>query len=234
MDHFAEVQISSQGNVTVRKRWVVTPTQAPVEVQHLPHEQSREIVERMKLNKEVTLQNALKDARDKVAAAIALPRAEKAALAWEKAKTHCSVLRWVPALNWTIIKADTIAGLTVGVMVIPQSISYASIAGLPFVYGMYSAFVPTLVYAVLGNSRHQVVGPVAIVCLLIEVGLSGRLTEEECPAYYAQEEGVIRRPQYEFCPDQYALLAMLLAFLVGVLQLCGGFFNIGFLVSFLG
>lgn len=234
MDHFAEMQISSQGNVThSRKRWVVTPTQAPVEVQHLPHGQSAEIVERMKLNKEVTLQNALKDLRERVGATVALSRKEKADLAWEKAKTHVSVLRWVPALDWSIVKADVIAGLTVGVMVIPQSISYANIAGLQFVYGMYSAFVPTLVYALLGNSRHQVVGPVAIVCLLIKVGLEGRLSEEECPAFYAQE-GPALVPQNVLCPYEYAKLAMLLAFLVGVLQLAGGLFDVSFLVSFLG
>ncbi|KAJ1623716.1 sulfate transporter family-domain-containing protein [Pavlovales sp. CCMP2436] len=237
MDHFAEMQIQSGGNVTGgRKRYVVTPTTAPVEIQHLPVNQSREIVERLKLNKENNLQNALIEVKDRALAAAALPRAEKRQLAWERAQTHISILRWVPALNASIVKADLAAGLTVGVMVIPQSISYAAIAGMPYVYGMYSAFVPTIIYAALGNSRHQVVGPVAIVCLLIEVGLRGRLTDEECPAWYAQDVATQEKvfTQYELCPTAYAQLAMLLALLVGLLQLAGGLLNVGFLVSFLG
>jgi hypothetical protein len=159
MDHFAEMQISSQGNVTAgRKRYVVTPTTAPLEIQHLPIDQSREIVERLKLNKESNIQNALLEVKERALAVAALPRAEKKALAWERAQTHISILRWVPACTASVVKADLAAGLTVGVMVIPQSISYAAIAGMPYVYGMYSAFVPTIIYAALGNSRHQVSG----------------------------------------------------------------------------
>jgi hypothetical protein len=236
MDHFADLQISSQGNLThVRKRYVVTPTSAPVEVQHLSNSESRDIVDRLKLNKELTPQYVLDELKERMAAAAALSREEKLHLAAERARTHISVLRWLPALNWATVKADTLAGLTVGVMVIPQSISYANIAGIPYVYGMYSALTPTIIYALLGNSRHQVVGPVAIVCLLIEVGLRGRLTEEECPAFFDEVINPGQKlTQYQLCPTEYAYLAMLLAFLVGLLQLAGGLLNVGFLVSFLG
>merc|ERR1719284_403109 len=101
------------------------------------------------------------------------------------------LLSWVRDLSWSTVRADLIAGLTVGVMVIPQSMSYASIAGLQFKYGMYSACVPTMIYAFFGQSKQLAVGPVAMVSLLVEAGLRGKLTPEECPAWdsAAQEAG---------------------------------------------
>merc|ERR1719161_1367434 len=94
----------------------------------------------------------------------------------------------MPSLTRTIVKADLIAGLTVGVMVIPQSMSYANIAGLPYIYGMYSACVPTIVYGLFGQSRELAVGPVAMVSLLVEAGLRGKLTQDECPGWTPDSE----------------------------------------------
>lgn len=94
---------------------------------------------------------------------------------------------------------DVIAGLTVGVMVVPQSMSYASIAGLGPVYGLYSACVPTAVYAFFGQSRQLAVGPVAMVSLLVEAGLRDKLTEEECPAVSAASS----LSPAERCPEAY-------------------------------
>lgn len=54
------------------------------------------------------------------------------------------------------------AGLSVGAMVIPQGMSYANLAGLPYVFGLYGAFVPCLVYSLFGSSRQLAVGPVAV------------------------------------------------------------------------
>jgi sulfate transporter 4 len=62
---------------------------------------------------------------------------------------------------------DVIAGLSVGFMVVPQGMSYALLAGMPAVYGLYGAFVPVLVYALLGSSRHLATGPVAVTSLLL-------------------------------------------------------------------
>jgi sulfate transporter 4 len=143
------------------------------------------------------------------------------------------ILSWLPSLDCATVKADLIAGLTVGVMVIPQSMSYASIAGLQFKYGMYSACVPTMIYALFGQSKQLAVGPVAMVSLLVEAGLRGKLTQEECPAWdaAAQEAG---KEQYDVCPDAYANLAILTALCVGVMQIAARFLKLGFLVSFLG
>jgi sulfate transporter 4 len=150
------------------------------------------------------------------------------------------VLIWLPKINRSSLKADVIAGITVGVMLIPQSMSYADIAGLQYKYGLYTSVVPLISYALLGTSRQLGVGPVAMVSLLVEVGLKGVLTEEECPEYYAQKNNTALGAdesewvlQSELCPDQYAQLAFLTSFLVGIFQIGAGFLRLGFLVSFL-
>jgi sulfate transporter 4 len=144
---------------------------------------------------------------------------------------------WGPLTTRQTLKADVIAGLTVGVMLIPQSMSYANIAGLQYKYGLYTSVVPIITYALLGTSRQLGVGPVAMVSLLVEVGLKGALTEAECPEYYAQSETDLPKEdwllQSELCPDQYAQLAFLTSFLVGIFQIAAGIFRLGFLVSFL-
>merc|ERR1719203_544200 len=86
--------------------------------------------------------------------------------------------------RFTKLRLDLIAGLTVGVMAIPQSMSYADIAGLRYIYGMYAIFICCLVYGVTGESRQLGVGPVAMVSLIVEAGLAGIMTEDECPAYF--------------------------------------------------
>ena len=69
---------------------------------------------------------------------------------------------WLRQYQLSALPTDVIAGLVVGVLVIPQSLGYAVLAGLPPVYGLYAAIVPVLVYAWIGSSNVQAVGPVAI------------------------------------------------------------------------
>ena len=66
---------------------------------------------------------------------------------------------------------DLIAGVSVGFMVVPQGMSYASLAGLPVEFGLYGALVPCLVYSIFGSSRQLAVGPVAVTSLLISSGM---------------------------------------------------------------
>ena len=66
---------------------------------------------------------------------------------------------------------DLVAGVSIGFMVVPQGMSYALLAGLPAVFGLYGAFVPVLVYAIFGSSRHLAVGPVAVTSLLLRNSL---------------------------------------------------------------
>ncbi len=122
------------------------------------------------------------------------------------------IFDWLPNYNKSWLKGDLGAGLTVGVMLIPQGMAYASIAGLPAVYGLYASIIPLLIYAIFGTSRQLAVGPVAMVSLLTATAIgsfSGLSTQE------------------------YVMYAILLAFLVGVIQFLLGLFRLGFLVNFL-
>lgn len=119
---------------------------------------------------------------------------------------------WLPHYNKTQFKGDLAAGLTLGVMLIPQGMAYAMIAGLPPIYGLYAATLPLIIYALLGTSRQLAVGPVAMVSLLTAAGV-GTLAEGGT--------------------DLYISLAITLAFMVGAIQFLLGVFRLGFLVNFL-
>ncbi|KAH8973377.1 hypothetical protein BDL97_01G044000 [Sphagnum fallax] len=101
----------------------------------------------------------------------------------------------VPAVRWlrtydvdNYLKADLIAGITVGTMVVPQAMSYARLAGLHPIYGLYSEFVPVFAYAIFGSSRQLAIGPVVLVSLLISNALTPLvdLAEEGADVKYTQ------------------------------------------------
>lgn len=125
---------------------------------------------------------------------------------------YLPILSWLSTYNKTLFKGDLVAGLTVGVMLIPQGMAYAMIAGLPPIYGLYAATIPLIIYAILGTSRQLAVGPVAMVSLLTASAI-GTMAEGGS--------------------ELYILLAITLAFLVGVIQFSLGVFRLGFLVNFL-
>jgi len=107
---------------------------------------------------------------------------------------------------------DLSAGITVGIMLIPQGMAYAMLAGLPPIYGLYASIVPLIIYAMLGTSRQLAVGPVAMVSLLVASSVGALAAHGS---------------------DQFISLAILLALMVGVIQLLLGIFRLGFLVNFL-
>ena len=127
-------------------------------------------------------------------------------------KKYLPILTWLPGYKKEFLSGDLSAGLTVGVMLIPQGMAYAMIAGLPPVYGLYAAMIPQVVYAIFGTSRQLGVGPVAMDSLLVAAGVS-----------VIAEAG----------SENYISLAILLAFMMGVIQLLLGIFRMGFLVNFL-
>ena len=127
-------------------------------------------------------------------------------------KNYIPILDWLPNYKKSWFKGDLGAGLTVGVMLIPQGMAYASIAGLPAVYGLYASIIPIIIYAVFGTSRQLAVGPVAMVSLLTATAIGAF-------------EGL--------SISDYISYAILLAFLVGVIQFLLGVFRLGFLVNFL-
>lgn len=119
---------------------------------------------------------------------------------------------WALTYKKDWFKGDLAAGLTVGIMLIPQGMAYAGIAGLPPVYGLYAAMIPQLIYAILGTSRQLAVGPVAMDSLLVAAGVSVMATGGT---------------------ESYLQFSFLLAFLMGALQFLFGTFRLGFLVNFL-
>ena len=120
-------------------------------------------------------------------------------------------LRWFP-LRGDTVKADLIAGITVALVLIPQSMAYAQLAGLPAYYGLYAAFLPGIIAAMWGSSAQLATGPVAVASLLTASALA---------------------PLAATGSDQFIALAILLALLVGIIQLALGVFKLGVVVNFL-
>ena len=80
-------------------------------------------------------------------------------------------LEWLPGYDSRQLKNDLVAGLTVALVLIPQSMAYAQLAGLPSYYGLYAAFLPPTIAALFGSSRQLATGPVAVVSLMTAVAL---------------------------------------------------------------
>lgn len=76
------------------------------------------------------------------------------------------MLSWLPRYNISYAVSDLLAGITVGLTIIPQAIAYANVAGLPPQVGLYSSFMASFVYAVFGSSKDSAIGPTAISGLL--------------------------------------------------------------------
>lgn len=119
---------------------------------------------------------------------------------------------WVKTYKSSYLLSDLTAGFTVGVMLIPQGMAYAMLAGMPPIYGLYCATIPLIIYALLGSSPQLAVGPVALVSLLVASSV-GLLAETSSELY-----------------NQYALT---LSLMVGAILLIMGLFRLGFLVNFL-
>jgi SulP family sulfate permease len=122
------------------------------------------------------------------------------------------ILEWLPKYQKSDFQGDLSAGLTVGIMLIPQGMAYAMLAGLEPIHGLYAVTVPLLLYAIFGTSRQLAVGPVAMVSLLTAAGIAGLNPES---------------------PEQYLIYALSLAFLVGLIQFGMGILRLGFVVNFL-
>ncbi|ETE73597.1 Sodium-independent sulfate anion transporter, partial [Ophiophagus hannah] len=130
---------------------------------------------------------------------------------WELWKQCCRatakrlpVLTWLPKYSLQWLQLDLMAGLTVGLTVVPQALAYAVVAGLPVQYGLYSSFMGCFIYCFLGTSKDVTLGPTAIMSLLVS--------------------------SYAFHDPA---LAILLAFLSGCIQLAMGLLHLGFILDFI-
>jgi SulP family sulfate permease len=122
------------------------------------------------------------------------------------------VFGWLLSYRREYLVGDLMAGLIVAIMLVPQSMAYALLAGLPPEVGLYASILPLILYGLLGSSHALSVGPVAIVSLLVATAIG---------------------PLAESGTEAYLQLALTLALLVGVVQLVMGVMRLGFLVNFL-
>jgi SulP family sulfate permease len=135
-----------------------------------------------------------------------------------KQTSSARLTQLLPAGHWLRhyprehLVGDLLAGFIVAVMLVPQGMAYALLAGLPPEVGLYASILPLIIYGLLGSSRTLAVGPVAIVSLLVASGVA---------------------PLAEAGSGVYVQLAIVLALLVGIIQLVMGLVRLGFLVNFL-
>ncbi|ESR61490.1 hypothetical protein CICLE_v10014538mg [Citrus x clementina] len=124
------------------------------------------------------------------------------------------ILEWGPNYSFKLFKSDIISGLTIASLAIPQGISYAKLANLPPIVGLYSSFVPPLVYTVLGSSRDLAVGPVSIASLIMGSMLRQEVSPTQNPVLFLQ-------------------LAFTATFFGGLVQASLGLLRLGFIIDFL-
>jgi len=122
------------------------------------------------------------------------------------------IVEWAKGYKKEHLNGDLSAGLTVGVMLVPQGMAYSMLAGMPPIYGLYASIIPIIIYAIFGTSRQLAVGPVAMVAILISTGV-GQLAD--------------------LGSSEYIGLTILLALMVGLIQFVMGIFRLGFIVNFL-
>lgn len=131
---------------------------------------------------------------------------------WRRMLPSLPVLQWGRAYNREALVSDGVAALIVTIMLIPQSLAYAMLAGLPPEVGLYASVAPLVLYAVFGTSRVLAVGPVAVVSLMTAAAIG-----QHAPAG----------------TSEYWAVAITLAFLSGLLLLSMGLLRLGFLANFL-
>ncbi|XP_062088766.1 probable sulfate transporter 3.4 [Humulus lupulus] len=137
---------------------------------------------------------------------------------WEKvcrgARSLFHICHWLPHYNFRLFRSDLIAGITISSLAIPQGINYAKLANLPPIIGLYSSFVPPVIYSFLGSSRHLAVGPTSTAALVMGTMLSDMVsTNSE--------------------PELHLRLAFTATFFAGLFQASLGLFRLGFILDFL-
>lgn len=120
-------------------------------------------------------------------------------------------LKWLPIVNREVFKADVLAGITAGILILPQAIALAQLAGLPPEFGIYTALFPVIIAALYGSSWHNLSGPNTALCILITIAIAPYATKSS--------------PQW----IQYAIT---LAFMVGIIQLAFSVLRLGIVFNY--
>jgi sulfate permease, SulP family len=127
-------------------------------------------------------------------------------------KRYFPILNWAKSYDGDALTSDSVAAVIVTIMLIPQSLAYALLAGLPPEMGLYASILPLVAYAVFGTSRALAVGPVAVISLMTAAAVGNMALEGTA---------------------EYTLAAITLAFISGVILTVMGLFRLGFLANFL-
>ncbi|XP_009778471.1 sulfate transporter 4.1, chloroplastic [Nicotiana tabacum] len=142
---------------------------------------------------------------------------------WKARMKRMTWIEWIdfffPCSRWMrtykvneYLQPDLMAGITVGIMLVPQSMSYAKLAGLQPIYGLYSGFIPIFIYTIFGSSRQLAIGPVALTSLLVSNVLSSIVDPSD---------------------KLYTELAILLALMVGIFECTMALLRLGWLIRFI-
>jgi len=126
--------------------------------------------------------------------------------------TFFPFIRWFPIITKKTLRADLVAGITVALILVPQSMAYASLAGLPVVYGLYASFIPVIVASMWGSSNQLHTGPVAMLSLMSAAAIMPLATPGT---------------------SDFIQLSIMLAVMVGVLRMALGIFKLGAIVNLL-
>lgn len=124
---------------------------------------------------------------------------------WQLLIQRVHILSWIPSYDKSVAVSDFIAGVTLGLTMIPQSIAYAALANLPSQYGLYSGFLGSLIYVFFGTIKEVSIGPTSLMALLT----------------------------LQYTMNKPVEIVILLTFLVGLVELCMGIFKLGFVVDFI-
>lgn len=127
-------------------------------------------------------------------------------------KRYLPILQWLPAYRGATLREDLLAAFVVTVMLVPQSLAYALLAGVPPQVGLYASIAPLVCYALFGSSRALAVGPVAVIALMTAATASA-LAPPDSP--------------------EYLQIVLVLALLSGLIQFAMGLLRLGFLANFL-
>ncbi|KAI5056547.1 hypothetical protein GOP47_0028365 [Adiantum capillus-veneris] len=144
------------------------------------------------------------------------------------------IFDWGRGYNLSTFRRDLIAGLTIGSLSIPQDIGYSKLAGLPPIFGLYTSFVPPLVYSIFGVSRDIAIGPVAVVSILLGTLASDNLAlPASATAKCDTTSTTFVNADCSTYREAYLALIFTATFFTGIFQAALGLLRLGFIIDFL-
>eukprot|EP00731_Ephydatia_muelleri_P037610 Em0520g1a len=148
--------------------------------------------------------------------------------------THIPILHWTWTYKLQYFIPDIMAGLTVGVMHIPQGLAYGLLTGLDPVYGLYTSFVPVIVYSILGTSRQLSTGTFAVICLMVGNSINQVFSDKGLDLCREEDSSqLLINGTNTTCGEMEVEVAVSLALTSGIIMMIMGCFQMGFVTIFL-